>query len=394
MGMNRNRLLKIAYIALATFAGTTFMKAENNGLPAEGYIGRSEIRIQDGRMTPEALLAFGRLSDPQVSPDGKNILYGVSYTSTAENRSVRNLFICRLDGSDNQQLTFSGKSIGNARWSSDGKTLIFTMGGQIHAAAITHGSKGWKLGKVRRLSDVPAGISEFKLSPDQTRIMYVSTVKSAVKSPEDCYADLDKATAYTTDDLMYRHWDHTVMEIPHTFVSDFCLRGNITPETSKDILEGEKELYELPTEPFSGIEQLDWSPDGRFIAYSCRKLTGKRYAFSTDTEIYLYNVETGATSVIDMKGGYDTDPVWSPDGNQICWVSMERDGYEADKQRLMVADIDWSNPEMPGISGITDVTENFKYNVAGPRWSADSGTIYFASLAEGIEGIFKAYSEL
>ena len=381
---------KLIFIVAIAFGTIISMKAEKNGFPAEGYIGKSDIVIENGKMTPEALLAFGRLSDPQVSPDGKHILYGVSYTSVKDNRSVRNLFICNMDGSDNQQLTFSGKSVGNARWSNDGKAVVFTMGGQIHAARITHGSKGWKLDKVRRLSDVPAGISEFKLSPDQTKVMYVSTVKSDVKSPADCYEDLDKATAYTTDDLMYRHWDHTVMEIPHTFVSAFNLDGMVTPGTSKDILEGEKELYELPTEPFSGIEQLDWSPDGKFIAYSCRKLTGKKYAFSTNTEIYIYNVADGATSVIDMKGGYDTDPVWSPDGSKICWVSMERDGYEADKQRLMVANVDWSTPDMPKIWGITDVTGNFKYNVAGPTWSADSKSVYFASLAEGIEGIFRA----
>jgi dipeptidyl aminopeptidase/acylaminoacyl peptidase len=180
------------------------------------------------------------------------------------------------------------------------------------------------------------------------------------------------------------------MEIPHTFVSGFSFNGSVTAASSKDILEGEKELYELPTEPFSGIEQLDWSPDGKFIAYSCRKVTGKRYAFSTDTEIYIYNVQSGETSVIDMKGGYDTDPVWSPDGKKLCWISMERDGYEADKQRLMVAEVKCSGSGMPEVSNIRDITSHFKYNVAGPTWSADSKSIYFAALAEGIEGIFKA----
>ena len=388
--MNRNRLFRSVILLGTTLVSTFAMDAQTKGFPTEGYIGKSEIVIEDGKMTPEALLAFGRLSDPQVSPDGKHILYGVSYTSVADNRSVRNLYICKTDGSDNQQLTFSGKSVGNARWSNDGKTIAFTMGGQIWSAPISHSSKGWKLGKLHKISDIPAGVSEFKLSPDQSKVMFVSTVKSDVKSPVDCYSDLDKATAYTTDDLMYRHWDHTVMEIPHTFVSGFSFNGSVTAASSKDILEGEKELYELPTEPFGGIEQLAWSPDGKFIAYSCRKVTGKRYAFSTDTEIYIYNVQSGETSVIDMKGGYDTDPVWSPDGSKICWVSMERDGYEADKQRLMIADVEWKNSGMPRIWGITDVTADFKYNVSGPSWSADSKNIYFASLAEGIEGIFCA----
>ena len=370
-----------------------FMKKGNSAISSEGYIAKSEIIVEDGKMTPEVLLAFGRLSDPQVSPDGKKILYGVSYTSVKDNRSVRNLYICNLDGSDNQQLTTSGKSIGNARWSADGKHIAFTMGGQIWTADIRCSRGKWALKNVHQISNVPNGVGEFKLSPDQTKVMYISYVKSHVDSPSDCYADLDKATAYTTDDLMYRHWDHTVMEIPHTFVSEFsfAMEANaITPETSTDLLAEEAGLYELPTEPFGGLEQLDWSPDGRYIAYSCRKLEGKKYAFSTDTEIYIYNVETGECSQIEMGGGYDTDPVWSPDGTKLCWISMERDGYEADKQRLLVATLDWSNGTMPDVTDIRDVTAEFKYNAAGPVWSADSKKIYFSSLAEGIQGIFAA----
>ena len=382
----------IAALAIAAFATITIMKNSSETPQEDGFIGRSDIKVENGHMTPEVLLAFGRLSDPQVSPDGEHILYGVSYTSVEDNRSVRNLFICNIDGSDEQLLTQSGKSISNARWSADGKQIAFLKGGQIWTAEIGMKKGKWSLGEMRQVSDVPAGVGEFKLSPDQHKVMYISYVKSHVDQPKDKYADLGKATAYTTDDLMYRHWDHTVIEIPHTFVADFCFdveESAITLENSTDILANENELYELPTEPFGGLEQLDWSPDGRHIAYSCRKLVGKKYAFSTNTEIYIYNVENGECSVIDMKGGYDTDPVWSPDGSKIAWISMERDGYEADKQRLMMAYVNWTKGS-PMIWGITDVTEKFKYNAAGPVWSADSKDIYFHSLVEGLQGMFIA----
>ena len=374
--------------ALATGVITLMKKSQTT--QKGDFIGKSDIVVENGHMTPEVLLALGRLSDPQMSPDGKHILYGVSYTSVEENRSVRNLYICDLEGSDNQLITKSGKSIMNARWSSDGKHIAYIKGGQIWTAKVSLKKGRWTLSGERQVSDVPAGVGEFKLSPDQKKVMYISYVKSHVDKPVDRHADLDKATAYVSDDLMYRHWDHTVLEIPHTFIADFDFGGSeITPDNSVDILAGEAELYELPTEPFGGLEQLSWSPDGKYIAYSCRKLVGKKYAFSTNTEIYIYNVETGACQVIDMKGGYDTDPVWSPDGSKIAWISMERDGYEADKQRLMMAYVDWTKGE-PMVWGITDATEDFKYNAAGPVWSADSKNIYFNSLAEGVQGMFVA----
>ena len=388
--MKTFRTIASVLLLAALAVGVITLMKRSQTTQEEGFIGKSGIVVEDGHMTPEVLLAFGRLSDPQVSPDGKYILYGVSYTSVEDNRSVRNLYICNLDGSDNQLLTQSGKSIANARWSSDGKHIAYLRGGQIWTAGISMKKGKWTLCGARQVSDVPAGVGEFKLSPDQKKVMYISYVKSHVDKPVDKYADLDKATAYTTDDLMYRHWDHTVLEIPHTYTADFSFsEGTITPKNSTDILAGENELYELPTEPFGGLEQLCWSPDGKYIAYSCRKLVGKKYAFSTNTEIYIYNVETGKCSVIDMKGGYDTDPVWSPDGSKIAWVSMERDGYEADKQRLMVASIETVGGNVV-VGTPVDATADFKYNVSGPVWTEDSKGIYFASLAEGLQGIFEA----
>ncbi|MCD8208143.1 MAG: prolyl oligopeptidase family serine peptidase, partial [Bacteroidales bacterium] len=364
----------------------------------KGYIGRTELKTE--RFTPEVLLALGRISDPQLSPDGNFFLYGVSYNSIEENRSCRNIFIASVDGATIEQLTFDGKSISNARFCDGGGKIIFVQDGQIWCAPL-RGSQGhFSLGKRVRLSNVPNGVSEFALSPDESKIMYVSTVKSKVKSPADVYPELDKATAYSTDDLMYRHWDHWKTELPHTYVADidFTATDCVVPDSSADILGPEGALFELPIEPFGGVEQLAWSPDSKYIAYSCKKLTGKEYAFSTDTEIYIYNVATGVSALIPFGGGYDTDPVWSPDGSQLCWVSMERNGYEADKERLIVAMIDpvllgmATSPQEPShnlpVLAI-DVTAEFKYNVASPVWGKD-GKIWFNSLCEGVQAVFCA----
>ena len=352
------------------------------------YIGPSDIRIEDGRMTPEVLLSFGRLSDPQLSPDGSKILYGVSYTSLADNRSCRNLFLCNPDGSGKVQLTRDGKSISGARWSLDGKAVFFLQGGQIWKAEFL----GDKLGRRTKLSDVAEGVADFLLSPDQTQVIYVSTVPSDVKSPADTDPALDKAKAYVTEDLMYRHWDHWVTELPHSYVATLG-NGPVTKDNSIDILGGPDVKFELPLEPYGGAEQLTWSPDGRYIAYACKKLGGKQYAFSTNTDIYLFCPLTGETTAVTRGGGYDTDPVWSPDGSRIAWLSMDRDGYEADQVRLKVAELvvaaagegQTANPAVKEIR-----TLDFDYNVAGPVWSEDGKAVYFNALVNGLQGIFRA----
>ena len=345
-----------------------------------GYIGPSDIKVEGGVMTPETLLALGRLSDPQISPDGARILYGVSYTSVPDNRSCRNLFICNADGSDKRQLTHFGSSVSNARWSKDGSKIYFLFKGQIWQAHFN----GKSLGKIQKLSEVPAGVSGFSVSPDEANIIYVSSIKnSALQQPSDSDPSLDKAQAYATEDRMSRHWDHWVTEVPRSYVAPFA-GALITPDNSFDIL-GTKELYELPTEPFGGIEQLAWAPDSRHIAYSCRKKTGKEYAFSTNSCIYITDIQSGQTVDVTTSGGYDTDPVWSGDGKHLAWVSMARDGYEADRQRLMVCDVELGDSVALGAA--VELSSTFDHDVAGPVWHGDE--IFFNSLvSEGIQGIF------
>ena len=397
-------MIKTGKAALTAAVLVTMMSCarENETRTDAGYIGPAEIKVEDGRMTPEVLLSLGRLSDPQLSPDGRWILYGVSYTSIEDNRSCRNLFLSEVtrneDGGftfgDKIQLTAEGKSLSNARWSLDGKSIYYLQGGKIHSATVSFADGKASLSAKKQISDVKAGIGEFSLSPDQSQVLYTSTVPGSVKTPKDFDEKLDKAQAYVTEDLMYRHWDHWTTERPQTYVAPFGGEKSVTEDNSMNILADGAGKYELPLEPLSGIEQLCWSPDGRYVAYSCKKVdSGREYAFSTDTEIYIFCILTGETVRIPMEGGYDTDPVWSPDGKRIAWLSMARNGYEADKVRLMVAELAGSDDSgegqlvIPAVRGIRDLTADYKYNAAGPVWAADSKSIYFNSLVEGLQAI-------
>jgi dipeptidyl aminopeptidase/acylaminoacyl peptidase len=176
---------------------------------------------------------------------------------------------------------------------------------------------------------------------------------------------------------MYKHWDEWVTKIPHPYVADFSADG-VTNE--KDIMEGEP--YECPMRPFGDASAFAWNPDSKSLVYVCRKLKGMDYAFSTDSGLYLYELESGKTTLLtDGMPGYDTDPVFSPDGKQLAWLSMKTAKFESDKKRLMVMDM--SSREM------RDLTENWDYWPEQIAWGKDGKSIWFNGYYEGVEPVFK-----
>lgn len=335
----------------------------------EPLITKVSIDVPDGKLTPEIMHMMGKVSDPQLSPDGARILYGVSYTSIEQNKSNRELFVMNRDGSGNTQLTRTPQSESNARWINNGQQIAFLRSGQLWVMN-ADGSQE------KQISRIEKGMDGFEISPVGKHIMYISNIKTAAK-PADIYPDLKKSDVRIIKDLMYRHWDQYVEEIPHTYIASFD--GKSIGEGT-DILKGEP--YELPTLPFGDLGQLSWSPDGNYIAYSCRKLVGKQYAFSTNTDIYLYNVETGEEeNLTEGMAGYDTDPRFSPDGKRIAWISMERNGYESDKKRLFVIDLATKEKK--------ELTSDYKYNVETITWAPGSDKIYFTSCVNALTGIFE-----
>ena len=361
--MNKNFMTMTAAMVLAASA------AHIEPSVAAEIIGKQEVTVKDGRLTPEALWAMGRIGSSSVSPDGKRIVYTVSYYSVKANKSHTVIYIMNADGSENTLLTTGAASEMEPAWIKGGQKIAFltSEGGSSQIWEMNIDGSGRK-----QLSNYEGDIEGFRFSPDGSKVVFISQVKYG-KRTSDLYPDLDKASGMVIDDLMYKHWDEWVQSVPHPFVASFD--GNKVGQAT-DILQGEP--YESPMKPFGGIEQIAWSTDSKQIAYTCRKKTGKEYSVSTDSDIYLYDIESKLTrnlckeDATDKNMGYDTNPKFSPDGKRIAWQSMERDGYESDRNRLCVMDLKSGQK--------TYVTESFQSGVDDYCWAPDGKTLYFTGV--------------
>lgn len=354
---------------------------------ASTMIGKSNITLKSDLMSPEALWAMGRIGSAAASPDGRRVVYQVSYYSIKENKSHTVLYIQSIKTGKAivkpTLLTTNEKSESDPAWIENGTKIAFLCGGQL-----------WKMspdgsGRVK-LTDSKIDIEGFKFSPDGSKVILVKSLpyhESIKKNPED----LPLATGRVVTDLNYRHWDHYVESVAHPFVANV---NDNKVDDGTDILNGEP--YECPMAPFGGLEQLDWSKDSKSIAYTCRKKTGVDYAVSTDADIYLYYLNEKTTRDLckpdgyqepkidptksmreqavnhqkgDMQVGYDVNPQFSPDGKYVAWQSMAHDGYESDRNRLCVMNLQTGEKKY--------VTESFDSNVDAFAWGNDSKTLYF-----------------
>lgn len=372
------------------------------GLPssnAQNMIQKNSITLNSDLMTPEALWAMGRIGGVQSSPDGKQVAYQVSYYSVKENKSHTMLFVQPVQPGKAivkpTQLTSDSKSETDVAWIEGGKKIAFLRDGQL-----------WKMnpdgtGRVK-LTNSKIDIEGFKFSPDGKKVVLIKSLpsyESIKKNPDD----LPKASGRLVTDLNYRHWDHYVESILHPFLAE--VNGDVVSE-GIDILEGEP--FEAPVAPFGGIEQIDWTTDSKQVAYTSRKRTGRDYAISTDTDIYLYNTETGTTRNLckpegyvepkidpsksmrhqavnhqngDMNVGYDVNPKFSPDGKYVAWQSMARNGYESDRNRLCVYNLATGEKKY--------VTESFDSNVDDYCWSPDAKNLYFVGVWHAVAMVYQ-----
>ena len=336
-------------------------------------IDRPDFKSATGIFDIDALEALGRVSEPRVSPDGKRVLFGVSYESVPQNKSNRDLYVMNIDGTGVTRITKTAQSENSAVWVDNGTRIAFVYAEKGSSPQL------WVMnadGTERHAAtNIEGGIEGFLFSPDQSKVVLISTVKYN-RTAADIYPDLPKATGRVIDDLMYKHWDSWVTEIPHPFIGSF---DGQTVTDLKDIMEGEP--YEAPMRPFGGVESFAWSPDSKILVYTSRKKTGMEYALSTNSDLYAYNLTTETTTnLTEGMMGYDTNPAFSPDGRYMAWLSMERDGYEADKNRLFIRD--------NATGQKTDLTSDWDYTIEEFAWNPNGKNIWFIAYHQGVAPIF------
>ena len=293
-------------------------------------ISKPQITLSGDRLTPEALWALGRIGSVRVDIETGLIAYTVSYYSVEENRSTTWIRICEVD------MTMVDEFVGSdPAWFGGGGVLAYCKGGKLFLR------QDQKDIAVEGAEDIEG----FLLSPMRDQVVLIRTVK-AHETTKDIYPDLPLATGRIVDDLLYKHWDEWVDEVPQPFVCPLSVTyiGEGMAIQSAQVADGVNILdgttFECPMRPFGGIEQLAWNPNNEEIAYTCRKKNGLDYAVSTNSDIFLYNTHTRAhTNISAPNAGYDINPAYSPDGTKLAWLSMEHDGYESDENRLFVLDL-------------------------------------------------------
>lgn len=340
---------------------------------SEGYTNR-DIVLSGNKLTPEVLWELGRIGDVSVSEDRQNVLYTIAYTDIEANKSYRDVYVYNLKSKVISQITNSLNNESSVKWKPNSQKITY-LSSELGSTQIWEMNDDGK--NKKQLTDVDGDITNYLFSPNGQVLMYTKEVK-VDKDIHDRYPDLKKANARIEDDIMYRHWNTWEDGLySHIFIAQ--VEDGLIKDGHKEILKGQR--FDSPLKPFGGVEQIAWSPDSKKIAYSCKKMVGKEYAESTNSDIYLYDLSTDQTSnLTEFNKGYDLNPSFSPNGKYMAWESMERDGYESDKNRLMILDL---------ISGeMKDCTEDFDQNASSLTWGDNNEKVYFVSNYHGNNEIY------
>ncbi|MCJ8211544.1 S9 family peptidase [Mucilaginibacter sp. RS28] len=323
------------------------------------------------QMTPELLWKLGRLGSENITADGKSFIYSVTHYNMAEAKGENMLYRIPAAGGQAVAITKEPGSRQIIKVEPDGNVIYFF---EDHL---------WRMDQngehVTKLTTQPlADADNVQLSPDGKKIMFTREVLVVKVQGKDRYPDLPKSNAYVFTDLNYRHWDTWEDgKFSHVFVADYD-NGKITNE--QDIMANEP--YDTPQKPSGGAEDLIFSPDGKSVIYVCKKKFGKAYAQSTNTNLYQYDLTSGVTrNLTDGMNGYDNNPAFNKTGEKLAWLSMKEDGYEADKNDIVLMDVKSGNK--------VNVTAQWDETVSSFKFSEDGNRIFFVAVKDGTEQLFQ-----
>ena len=316
-------------------------------------------------MTPEILWTLNKFSVTAVEPNQKGIFYSVGKVNLDTEKTNRNHFYLDLVKNQVTSIDFGKKSL--IQWDKNG--IYATEGDKIYISK----DRGLTWAEFFTIGDADNII----ISPDGKKIAFSKAVQVEKLLGKDRYTDVPKTTAQIYTDLNHRHWDAwNEGKYNHVFV----VNTDEDVSKAKDLLEGQK--FDTPQKPSGGSEDFIWSPDSTKLLYVCKKKSGKEYATSTNTDIYAYDLASEKTeNLTEGMMGYDVNPKFSSDGKSLLWQSMARDGYEADKNDIVV--MDWATKKK------TNLTKNWDESVVGDvSWSNDSKMIYFTTAKRGSKQFF------
>jgi dipeptidyl aminopeptidase/acylaminoacyl peptidase len=324
-------------------------------------------------ITFDDFISLGRITDPQVSPDGKTVAFVVTYHDKVGNKTNSNIYFVSINGGEVKQLTMAKGANSNPRWMPDGQSIAFvsTRDGE---------SQIWMIpvsgGEAKKVSKISTGVSDMQISPDGKWFAYVSEVFPDCPD-DDCNQkrneemEKGKVKAKIFDRLPYRVWNAWKDgKRNHVFV--------LSTDGGKpvDLTTGD---YDTPPIDLGGNWDFAFAPDSKEIAFA--RNPDSTVAISTNNELYVVPIGGGLAKRITENPANDSQPLYSPDGKYIAYLQMKRPGFEADQKQLVLYE--------RGTGKLTNLTENFDYGVNEVVWSPDSKTIFFNADDKGNETIFR-----
>ena len=321
------------------------------------------------KMTAEKLSEMKKITEVELSPDGRLILFTMNTPCVEKNTSKSDIYMMPALGGEPVRLTYNGKANYNPTWAPDSKRFGFISDRSGKPQAYTLSLEG---GEGKQITDMENGVSNLLWSPDGKYLAFTSDVKLEQTIVEK-YPDLKEVNARIYDKLPVRHWDEWNDEkYRHLFVVP--AEGG----EPRDMMPQEK--VDTPLKPFGGREQIAWAPNGTEIAYTAKKVDN--YATSTNSDIYVVPTLGGkAKNITQELPGFDMDPMYSPDGREIAFHSQARAGFESDRVRLMLYNRQSSR--------IRDLTDKFGQWVGNTVWASNSQSLYFSSVDTGKAKIFE-----